>query len=70
MIYAINQVVGGIAVVGGLILIFFICFFANKKTPKPEGCEDLDADCEVCPITTCLKNQSKKEDKDEHNDIN
>ena len=25
----------------------------NQKTPKPEGCEDLKAECSACGISEC-----------------
>ena len=53
----------GALVVIGLCGLFFLFYYLNKKTPKPKGCEDLEAECETCPITTCLKNSSKKEEK-------
>lgn len=55
-----EQLIGTIAVVGGLIVLFIVCFLLNRKTPKPEGCEDLDAECENCPVTNCLKNKKEK----------
>ena len=57
-----QQFVATIISVGLLIVMFIVCFLLNKKTPKPKVCEDLEADCETCPVTTCLKNNSKKED--------
>lgn len=57
-----EQIIAMVLIIGGLIAIFIVCFLLNRKTPKPEGCEDLEAQCETCPITTCLKNSSKKEE--------
>ncbi|MBQ9731012.1 MAG: hypothetical protein IJV94_02640 [Bacilli bacterium] len=56
-----EQIIGTVVVLVIMIGLFLVCFIANRKTPKPEGCEDLEAECENCPITTCLKNTSKKE---------
>ena len=56
-----EQIIGTISILVILIGLFIICFIANKKTPKPDGCEDLEAECENCPVTECLKNTSKKE---------
>jgi len=56
-----EQIIGTVVILAIMIGLFLICFIANRKTPKPEGCEDLEAECEHCPITTCLKNTSKKE---------
>lgn len=57
----IEQIIGSVLVLGILITLFLVCFLTNKKTPKPEGCEDLEAECENCPVTECLKNTKKKE---------
>ena len=57
-----EQIIATTIVLGILVVIFIICFLSNKNTPKPEGCEDLEAECETCPITTCLKNGSQKEE--------
>ena len=59
-----EQITATVLIVGILIVLFITCFLLNRKTPKPEGCEDLEAECETCPITTCLKNTSKKEEKE------
>ena len=57
-----EQFFATVLIIGVLIAMFITFFLLNKKTPRPEGCEDLDAECETCPITTCLKNSSKKEE--------
>ena len=58
-----EQIIAMIVVVGLLIVIFVVSFMLNKNTPKPEGCEDLEAECETCSNTACLKNNSQKEEK-------
>ena len=57
-----EQIIATIVIVGVLIAMFIVCFLLNRKTPKPKGCENLEAECETCPITTCLKNSSNKEE--------
>ena len=57
-----EQIIATIVIVGVLIAMFIVCFLLNRKTPKPKGCENLEAECETCPITTCLKNSSQKEE--------
>lgn len=52
-----------IITIGLLIVIFVVSFILNKSTPKPEGCEDLEAGCETCTNTACLKHDSQKEEK-------
>ena len=34
-------------VITGLVLAFVFSYLLNKKTPKPEGCENLEENCEV-----------------------
>lgn len=34
-------------------------YILNKKTPVPEGCEDLKENCEGCRITSCINHPSK-----------
>ena len=58
-----EQIIAMVLVIGALIALFIICFLLNKKTPKPEGCEDLEAGCETCTNTACLKHDSQKEEK-------
>jgi len=39
-----------------LLIIFFVTYILNKKTPKPEGCEDIlisDENCGACNNTAC-----------------
>ena len=59
-----GQIIAMVLVIGALIALFIICFLLNKKTPKPDGCEDLEAECETCPVTTCLNNNSNKGGKE------
>ena len=40
-------VLGCIAVVG---------YILNSRTPKAEGCANIDEVCESCSITSCLRN--------------
>jgi len=37
-----------IGVIVGLILLFFITYFANKKTPLPKGCEGMEISEDNC----------------------
>ena len=48
-----EQIIATVVIIGLLIAMFITCFLLNRKTPKPKGCEDLEAECETCPITTC-----------------
>lgn len=41
---------------GALVLVYIVLYLMNKKTPLPEGCEDLQADCEGCHDFACSHN--------------
>jgi len=48
----------------GLIGLFIGSYLLNKSTKKPEGCENLNAECGSCPIHTCINSRkSHEEDK-------
>jgi len=34
-------------------------YYLNKKTPRPEGCEEISEKCEGCNITSCVNHPSK-----------
>lgn len=46
---------------GSLVGIYIFLFLMNKKTPKPEGCENLKADCEGCKDIYCPNHPTKEE---------
>ena len=55
-------------ILGALLLIvliglFIFTYLLNKRTPKPEGCEGLEENCEGCQITSCLNRKEKKEEE-------
>lgn len=50
-----------ILVFSALVGIFVLGFILNKRTPKPAGCEDLEATCHACPVTSCGHNTHEKE---------
>lgn len=43
------------AVLFALVLgaIYAFLYYLNHKTPVPEGCENLKAECSGCRITSC-----------------
>lgn len=61
------SIVLGILFFGTLMGIYIFLFLLNKKTPKPEGCENLKADCGGCKDYSCsnnpLHNQKNQEDQ-------
>lgn len=61
-----------------LILIFFISFIKNRKTPVPKGCENIkisEENCGACNVTECsikerfdvekIKKELEEEEKDD-----
>ena len=46
-----------------LIGVFIFTYLLNKKTPKPEGCENLEENCEGCQITSCPNRKEMKEEE-------
>lgn len=51
---------------GGL---YALLYTLNHRTPVPEGCENLKAECDGCQLTSCENNpvhdMSKGEEKDD-----
>ena len=48
----------------GLVVAFVFSYLLNKKTPKPEGCENIDENCEGCQITSCSHRIENKEEEE------
>ncbi|MDY0101062.1 MAG: hypothetical protein WCZ47_03425 [Bacilli bacterium] len=44
-----------------LVSLFVLTYLLNKKTKKPENCQDIEAHCAGCVVETCSLNTSKKE---------
>lgn len=47
-----------------LVTIYIVLYLMNKKTPLPEGCENLKADCEGCKNYACTNNPAHNSRKD------
>lgn len=47
-----------------LVTIYIALYLMNKKTPLPEGCENLKADCEGCKDYACSNNPAHNSRKD------
>ena len=49
-----------------LVIVFFVTYVLNKKTPVPKGCENLiDAEkCASCANTSCNLNKLKEDLKE------
>jgi hypothetical protein len=55
------QFVAPILFLGLLGGLYASSYYLNLKTPKPEGCEDLDVSCGSCSISSCGLHPSNKE---------
>ena len=47
-----------------LVTSYIVLYLMNKKTPLPEGCENLKADCEGCKDYACTNNPAHNSRKD------
>lgn len=48
--------------------LFIFSYVLNKRTPKPEGCENIGDECEGCQMTSCShyrKKEEKRKDEEE-----
>ena len=53
--------VGILAICAGL---FIFTYIINKRTPKPDGCEEIGSECEGCQMTSCSHYVKKDENKE------
>ena len=58
----VRYILGALLLIA-LIGLFIFTYLLNKRTPKPEGCENLEENCEGCQITSCLNRKEKKEEE-------
>ena len=60
------RVVLAIGLVVALFLLVVVTYRMNKKTPVPEGCENLHPDCQACGIADCaIRGDMMKKIKEE-----
>ncbi len=50
-----------ILIAGALLGLNVWLYTENKKTPVPEGCENLKPDCNGCGITDCALRRKEEE---------
>ena len=55
------RVLFAILIAGALLGLNVWLYTANKKTPVPEGCENLKPDCTGCGITDCTLRNKEEE---------
>ena len=63
-----TRVILAVVFIVALVALFIGTYILNKRTPKPEGCEEVGAECEGCQITSCSNYRKKEENerKDEN----
>ena len=59
-----TRIILAVVLIVVLVAIFIGTYVLNKRTPKPEGCEEVGAECEGCQITSCSNYKSKEEKKE------
>lgn len=45
---------------GALVGIYIFLFLKNRRTPKPEGCENLKPDCSGCKDWSCPNHPARE----------
>ncbi len=58
------KILFAVLIAGALVGLNAWLYTANKKTPVPEGCEDLKPDCRGCGITDCALRKTEKNTED------
>ncbi len=69
LISQIGKIFASVGVVLVCIGLFIGTYLLNKRTKKPDGCENLDETCQGCQLTECSHHPSKKQEENE-GDIN
>lgn len=41
--------------------LYALLYYLNKRTPVPEGCENLTTDCDGCKMVECEHHSNMKE---------
>lgn len=61
-----TRIIIAVAIILLCIGIFIFSYLINKKTPKPDGCENIGEACDGCQVLMCSHNKanaSNEEDK-------
>ena len=59
------RIILAIVIVLVCVGLFIGTYILNKRTPKPEDCENLGEECEGCQMTSCSHYVEKTEEKKE-----
>ena len=62
LVSKIESLIWALVIMVLLISAFIGSYLLNKNTPKPEGCENLEENCEGCQITSCSNRKEKNEE--------
>ena len=63
LVSKITSIIWAVVIMVLLVGAFIGSYVLNKNTPKPEGCEDLDENCEGCQIVSCSHRKEKNEEE-------
>ena len=58
------RVILAIVIIVVCVGLFIGTYILNKRTPKPEGCEEIGSECEGCQITSCSHHKNNNEKKE------
>ena len=58
-----TRIIIAVGIVVVCVVLFIGTYVLNKRTPKPEGCEDVGSECEGCQMTSCSHYKEKEEKK-------
>lgn len=64
LVSKLTSIISAVIIMIVMIGAFIGSYLLNKKTPKPEGCENLDENCEGCQITSCAHHKNNKEEEE------
>lgn len=59
-----TRIIIAVGIIVVCVVLFIGTYILNKRTPKPEGCEDVGSECEGCQITSCSHYKQKDEKKE------
>lgn len=59
-----TRIILAVVIIVVSVAIFIATYILNKRTPKPEGCEDVTSECEGCQITSCSHHKNNNEKKE------
>ncbi|MCI5745665.1 MAG: hypothetical protein MR270_05220 [Erysipelotrichaceae bacterium] len=60
----VKQIIIACVIILVCVALFIFSYLLNKKTPKPEGCENEGIECEGCQMTSCSHHVNINERKE------